>query len=69
MRNILFGLFFSLLLLPGSLAAAPPSVPLRYEINLNDRADDQFKVTLRVNGLKPGNAVYQFAATARAPTR
>jgi predicted metalloprotease with PDZ domain len=64
MRNILFGLFFSLLLLPGSLAAAPPSVPLRYEINLNDRADDQFKVTLRVNGLKPGNAVYQFAATA-----
>ncbi|HEX8528995.1 MAG TPA: PDZ domain-containing protein [Cytophagales bacterium] len=64
MRNILFGLFFPVLLLPGRLAAVPPAAPLRYEVNLNDRADDQFKVTLRVDGLKPENAVYQFAATA-----
>jgi predicted metalloprotease with PDZ domain len=38
--------------------------PLLYEINLNDRSEDTFKVRLSVNGLKPENAVYQFAATA-----
>ncbi|QJW90905.1 peptidase [Spirosoma taeanense] len=43
---------------------AKPTTPLVYEVNLNDRADDQFKVTLRVNGLTADNAVYQFAATA-----
>ncbi|MGH7704210.1 MAG: peptidase [Gemmatimonadales bacterium] len=37
---------------------------LTYSINLNDRADDLFKVTLAVKGLKPQNAVYQFASTA-----
>lgn len=46
------------------VAVAKPTLPLFYEINLNDRADDQFKVTLRVNGLTADNAVYQFAATA-----
>ncbi|GAB3987496.1 peptidase M61 [Spirosoma daeguense] len=46
-----------------SVWAAPPA-KLTYEINLNDRADDLFNVTLRVDGLKPENAVYQFAATA-----
>ncbi|GAB3543004.1 M61 family metallopeptidase [Spirosoma fluminis] len=44
--------------------AAKPTTPLVYEVNLNDRADDQFKVTLHVNGLTADNAVYQFAATA-----
>ncbi|GAB4028140.1 M61 family metallopeptidase [Spirosoma koreense] len=43
---------------------AKPTTPLVYEVNLNDRADDQFSVTLRVNGLTADNAVYQFAATA-----
>ncbi len=43
-------------------AATPPS--LTYAIDLNDRADDLFKVTLTVRGLGPGNAVYQFASTA-----
>jgi predicted metalloprotease with PDZ domain len=43
--------------------AAQPA-PLFYEVNLNDRADDQFKVTLHVNGFGAANAVYQFAATA-----
>jgi predicted metalloprotease with PDZ domain len=38
--------------------------PLIYEVNLNDRADDLFKVKLAVNDLKSENAVYQFAATA-----
>lgn len=35
-----------------------------YEVNLNERADDQFKVSLKVKGLKKENNVYQFAATA-----
>ncbi|SOD99579.1 M61 family metallopeptidase [Spirosoma fluviale] len=43
---------------------AKPTTPLVYEVNLNDRADDQFKVTLRVSGLTAANAVYQFASTA-----
>lgn len=37
---------------------------LEYVVNLNDRADDLFKVELKVKGLKKNNAVYQFAATA-----
>ncbi len=43
-------------------SAAP--APLIYEVNLNDRADDLFKVKLTVNDLKRENAVYQFASTA-----
>jgi predicted metalloprotease with PDZ domain len=50
------------LLLPVRAVAQQP--PLSYAINLNDRADDQFKVTLAVQGLRPENAVYQFASTA-----
>ncbi|MFD2570774.1 peptidase [Spirosoma soli] len=46
------------------VSVAKPTTPLVYEVNLNDRADDQFKVTLRVSGLTADNAVYQFAATA-----
>lgn len=46
------------------LAGAKSPRPLVYDINLNDRADDQFKVTLHVKGLTADNAVYQFAATA-----
>jgi predicted metalloprotease with PDZ domain len=37
---------------------------LGYAIDLNDRADDTFKVTAWVGGLTEANAVYQFAATA-----
>ena len=49
--------------------ALPPSAlaqrgPLSYAIDLNDRDDDLFKVTLTVKGLKQENAVYQFASTA-----
>lgn len=38
--------------------------PIVYEINLNDRADDLFKVRILVNDLQPANAIYQFASTA-----
>lgn len=44
--------------------ASKPASPLMYEINLNDRSDDTFKVRLQVSGLTQANAVYQFAATA-----
>jgi predicted metalloprotease with PDZ domain len=37
---------------------------LGYAIDLNDRADDSFKVTAWVGGLTQANAIYQFAATA-----
>jgi predicted metalloprotease with PDZ domain len=43
-------------------AAQQPS--LSYSIDLNRRADDLFRVTLRVRGLTAENAVYQFASTA-----
>ncbi len=58
---------FRLLLLAAMLrpsAVCSQSAPLSYTINLNDRADDLFKVTLTVTGLTPANAVYQFASTA-----
>ncbi|SMD34687.1 Predicted metalloprotease, contains C-terminal PDZ domain [Reichenbachiella faecimaris] len=37
---------------------------LNYSIDLNDRSNDEFKVTLEVQGLSEGNNIYQFAATA-----
>jgi predicted metalloprotease with PDZ domain len=37
---------------------------LQYSIDLNERKDDTFMVTLKVNGLTEANNVYQFAATA-----
>lgn len=35
-----------------------------YTINLNDRSNDTFKVTLNVDSLSDENAIFQFAATA-----
>jgi len=35
-----------------------------YSINLNDRSNDTFKVTLYVSNLSQENAIFQFAATA-----
>ncbi|MGF7215258.1 putative metalloprotease with PDZ domain [Spirosoma lacussanchae] len=58
------GLLAALLLGQETVAATKPATPLVYEIDLTNRADDQFKVTLRVNGLTADNAIYQFAATA-----
>ena len=52
-------------LLPSTVTAqGTTAAPLSYTINLNNRADDLFKVTLSVSGLTPENAVYQFASTA-----
>ena len=49
---------------PASPARAATSPSLSYAIDLNDRADDLFKVTLTVEGLGPSNEIYQFASTA-----
>ncbi|GAB2763672.1 M61 family metallopeptidase [Salinimicrobium soli] len=48
--------------------SAPASVSLQeavfYNINLNDRSGDSFKVRVFVDGLTEANAIFQFAATA-----
>ncbi len=49
---------------PISPARAATSPSLSYAIDLNERADDLFKVTLTVEGLGPSNEIYQFASTA-----
>ncbi len=56
-------LILALLLVSGT-AYAKVAKTLSYHVNLNDRSDDTFKVKVRVNNLKPENAVYQFASTA-----
>jgi len=58
-RRFLAAVFVTLAL-PASLAAQQ----IQYTVDLNDRADSAFKVSLRVNGLRPANDIYQFAATA-----
>lgn len=45
-----------------ALLAARPA-PIRYTVNLNDRADSVFKVTLRLDSM-PASGVFQFASTA-----
>jgi predicted metalloprotease with PDZ domain len=68
MKARLSRLLLLLALAPASpaLAAPAPVAPpsLSYGIDLNRRADDLFHVTLRVSGLRPENAVFQFASTA-----
>ena len=61
MRKQLLGLLVALLFV-GQLHAQK----LVYHVNLNDRADDQFKVTLHIKDgkLSSKNAIYQFASTA-----
>jgi predicted metalloprotease with PDZ domain len=50
------------------IPSAPPSVSLSeavfYNVDLNDRTGDSFKVQVFVEGLTAANAVFQFAATA-----
>ncbi|MFQ5568256.1 MAG: peptidase [Rhodothermales bacterium] len=48
----------------GGIEPISAPAPLMYTVNLNDRADDTFKVTLAVDDLGPDNAIYQFASTA-----
>ncbi len=61
MKTQFVGLLLGLLTL-GNIQAQK----LVYQVNLNDRADDQFKVTLRIEDghLSAKNAIYQFASTA-----
>jgi predicted metalloprotease with PDZ domain len=59
----IFSALFVLLALASAEARAAPPV-LTYRIDLNRRADDQFRVSLSVTGLTAANAIYQFAATA-----
>ena len=70
--------FFSLMIvviITGCITRPPQQTPhieqvqqndaaLSYFLDLNDRADDLFKVTVKVNDLAEANAIYQFAATA-----
>ncbi len=44
----------------GTLGAQTTS----YEVDLNDRADDRFKVTVHLEGLGNGDEIFQFASTA-----
>lgn len=53
---------FLLLVLAACTAQAQP--PLRYTVDLNNRAEAQFNVTLRVDSLPAGSGTFQFAATA-----
>ncbi|MCK8491041.1 PDZ domain-containing protein [Spirosoma sp. RP8] len=63
MNKFVWGALLICCAVANPLWAAGPA-PLVYDVDLNDRADDLFKVTLHVDGLKPENAVYQFASTA-----
>lgn len=56
------GLLALLSLAPNAEAAKGPE--LTYSVNLNDRADDRFKVALEVKGLSATNNIFQFASTA-----
>ncbi len=63
MKKLLFA-FGIIGLMYGGPAEAAKQPELTYEVNLNDRADDLFKVVLNVRGLAAENNVFQFAATA-----
>ncbi|MDX5481394.1 MAG: PDZ domain-containing protein [Hymenobacteraceae bacterium] len=60
--TVALGLLALLSFAPTAEAAKGPE--FTYSVNLHDRADDRFKVTLEVKGLKAENNIYQFAATA-----
>jgi predicted metalloprotease with PDZ domain len=59
-KNLFFGILASMLC---TLSIAQQA-NLRYSIDLNERKDDTFKVTLQVDKLTDENDVYQFASTA-----
>lgn len=54
------------MVVPGVLLGAPGlgAQATSYEIDLNDRADDRFKVTVHLEGMQPADSLFQFAATA-----
>jgi predicted metalloprotease with PDZ domain len=53
-----------LLLLATFFLANAYAQKVHYTVDLNDREDDRFKVSLTVSGLSKKNKIYQFAATA-----
>lgn len=72
---VLFAVFFSCStddagdrVIEPAIPSAPVSVSLQeaifYDIDLNDRTGDSFKVRVFVDGLTDANAIFQFAATA-----
>ena len=63
-RSLSLGLALAVVSTLPAAAATNPVPTLAYSIDLNRRADDLFHVTLRVTGLGPDNAIYQFASTA-----
>jgi len=72
LRSKILSLFLFLLLVMGCDDKEPNGPPygdldltqsFYYEINLKDRSDDTFKVTLHVDNLTEANAVFQFPAT------
>lgn len=50
--------------IPSSPASVSLSEAVFYNVNLNDRTGDSFKVRVFVEGLTDANAIFQFAATA-----
>ncbi len=60
LRHALFALTW--IAIPASLLAQEPV--LTYRVDLNDRTEDLFDVSLEISGLTEENAVYQFASTA-----
>ncbi|MEJ8755972.1 peptidase [Pontibacter sp. H259] len=64
MKKITSSVALLCLLAFAPLAQAAKTPELTYTVNLHDRADDRFKVTLDVKGLRKENNVFQFAATA-----
>ncbi|WP_232058355.1 M61 family metallopeptidase [Nibribacter ruber] len=64
MKNTTMALGLLALLSFSAPAEAAKAPELTYQVNLNDRADDLFKVSLEVKGLKDANNIFQFASTA-----
>lgn len=61
MKNTFLSIGFVFLLLTSGFAQ---TADLKYTVNLNESADDLFRVTLDVSGLGDANDIYQFASTA-----
>lgn len=64
MKKTLYALLLSCSLSGLNGLQAQDKGEIIYEVNLNERADDLFKVKLAVKGLKKENNIFQFAATA-----
>ncbi len=59
-KNLLLSLFIIVI----TFSSIAQKADLNYSVNLNDRSNDTFKVTLKINKLTEANNIYQFASTA-----